>query len=109
MQVPILAAFSVGAVGEFASGNSGNPWGYKESHRLKKVGVKPTLLYPSSTEEQCKCLPHLSLPNLETGLEAAENKWTVVQFSAPYADLLLLLYVMNKLTYTKCFTCQRVI
>lgn len=50
------------------------------------------------------------LPSLlETGLEAAENKWTLLQFSASHMDFITLSYVMNKLTYARRFTCQRVI
>lgn len=50
------------------------------------------------------------LPSLlETRLEAAENKWTLLQFSASHMDFVTLSYVMNKRAYARRFTCQRVV
>lgn len=50
-----------------------------------------------------------SLLGFPVRLEAAENKWTLRQFSASHMAFVTLSYVMNKLTYARGFTCQRVI
>lgn len=108
VRVPASTAIPVGVGGEFASRPSGDPWGCEATQVEEGRGENSSPL--SSKHGGAVEAPGPSpLPSLlETGLEAAENKWTLTQFSASHMDSVTLSYVMNKLTYRRRFTCQRV-
>ena len=109
VQVPASTTITVGVGVEFASRPSGDPWGYKAAQVEEGRGKDSSPL--SSKHRGAVEVPGPSPLSslLETRLEAAQNKWTLAQFSASHMDFVTQLYVMNKLTYARHFTCQRVI
>lgn len=106
-QVPVVTAIPVTVGGEVPSRPTGDPWGYEASEAEEGGGKNSSIQKAQRAVEVPGPSPLPSL--LETRLEAAENKWTLTQFSAPHMDFFTLSYVMNKLTYARHSACQRVI